>query len=266
MPMSTSSLQVSLPVQRAERVRGERFGVTAEVLGSCFSIGGGFFLTAGHVVREASAVVGAKVPVVGVPDPSGGFVGLAVEEGEDLGADVGVLRVAYAHSDYKDWFLTFPWRQSPLAQLEEAKTVGYAFGHTDVDGVLQIGPRAFQGYVVARRNRFKPPGMSGPAFSVYELSFAAPTGLSGAPLFGPDMPSRIVGLVVGNTETEMCVYRSSETLSDGATVESVSREEMLRLGIAVEVGTLLTLGSSLLGGALADHLRKHALLPSSQGS
>jgi hypothetical protein len=261
--MATNCLQVVLPVQRAERFDGQRFGVTAEVLGTCFSVGGGYFVTAGHVLREASAVVGTKVPVVGVRDPSGGFMGLAVEDGEELGADAAILKVACADSEYKDWFLTFPWREQPLAQLEPAKTVGYAFGHHEIDGVLQIGPRAFQGYVVSRRDRFRLLGMSGPPFSVYELSFAAPTGLSGSPLFGPDMPSRVAGLVVGNTETQMCVYRSTETVSDGASVKSVSHDQLYCIGIAVQVSTLLSLRSSLLGRVLADHLRHHALLSSS---
>jgi hypothetical protein len=64
----------------------------------CYPIGGAFFLTAGHVVAGLRAELEAKTstPAVGLFHPDS-FIqeGVPVVAVEDLGADLGILRVRF---------------------------------------------------------------------------------------------------------------------------------------------------------------------------
>ena len=140
------------------------------------------------------------------------------------------------------------------------RTLGFPYGSTEVDNQRGIMIRGFSGEVVAGRRRFRPPGFEDPAFSVYELSFSAPRGLSGAPLLHKD---EVVGIVIGNSDTSMLVHRSTETETVEAgerTKTTIEHYEKLTLGISVRSEEILRLESVLANGTIESHLRLHGLL------
>ena len=113
---------------------------------------------------------------------------------------------------------------------------------------------------MSRLDEFKPVGWAGSAFPVCELSFAMPRGLSGAPLLNSQGAVFVHGVVIGNSEARMLVFRSEERLTHGAVVAVVEQYEALTLGIAVEAKAVLTQTSTLLGKTIREHLVEHHLI------
>lgn len=260
MPTLTSA-RIALPIQRATELPSGAYAITPVVLGTCFSIGGWLMLTAGHVAAEIEASPNSLV-VVGVMDAEERMIGAKVTDTERLSGDVGLLRVNPTHiRGAEQCVATFRWKPELLEQLSPVKTVGYAMGHYVLEGELRVMPRAFQGYVVARNPRFRPVGMTGEPFCVYELSFPAPVGLSGAPLMaGRDSSTRVAGVVIGNAETELVVYRWREEEREGNVARSVEQNEFLKLGVAVAAEEILKMESRLAGSTIEAHLEKSNLL------
>jgi hypothetical protein len=131
----------------------------------------------------------------------------------------------------------------PLSTLMAIASIGFPYGYDSKSGA--VSSRGFVGNIAATRagwDRF--PGRP----EIYELSFAAPVGLSGAPLIILD--HRVCGVVVGNHQTKMLVFTDEERLEEGAVINRVERYEVLNLGIAVRARTILSLqlpdGQSLL--------------------
>lgn len=113
---------------------------------------------------------------------------------------------------------------------------------------------------MSRLTEFKPVAWAGPAFPAYELSFAAPRGLSGAPLLNTRGTVFLHGVVIGNSQSRVPVFRSEERVSDGSSATIVEQYEALTLGIAVEASTILTQTSKLLGKSVREHLADHGLI------
>jgi hypothetical protein len=219
----------------------------AQVYGTAFSVGGDCFLTAAHTIHAAG-----ENPHLGLGCPEGGLwkfspiTDLEVVDDYDLGIIEAKLPVSRALN----------WNVDELPMLEPIRTVGYPYALDIQHARLQI--RAFAGHVVGARtfHRFEA------APRIYELSFACPRGLSGAPIL--DGHHRVAGLVVGNESTEMTVFTDREVISEktgGETrVEQIERYEALQLGIALQSASLLDLRSRILGGDLCDHLASKELV------
>jgi hypothetical protein len=134
-----------------------------------------------------------------------------------------------------------PVDTSSLYYLADVFAVGFPFAFEP----RRYHLRAFKGYVVTRRglDRFaaRPPG--------YELSFAAPPGLSGAPLLTnrSDGSAVVKGIIVD---------------------EHIARldERTMTLGLAVDIEEVLTLESAFLGQPVATALygRDRLIRPESQ--
>jgi hypothetical protein len=217
--------------------------IQGEVCGSAFALGSEFMLTAHHVLREAAA--GGEYVVVGLQSPEGVWNVARVVETETLAADLALLRVEFAQPGSERWFHRFKWQEVPFEPFALVRAVGYAYGMQNVDGLRSVVVRGFQGHIVSRLVAFKPLGWPGQPFPVYELSFASPRGLSGAPL---------------NSESRMLVFRAQERVRKGAEITTVEQYEALTLGIAVEAGTALPQQSRLLGKSLREHLAEHSLI------
>jgi hypothetical protein len=85
---------ISLPILRAKELPGDIFQVTGEVVGTCFSIGDGFMLTAGHVLD--SLEMPGLVGVVGLTNHFTGLIKSARITGkEKLPCDIGLLKVDF---------------------------------------------------------------------------------------------------------------------------------------------------------------------------
>jgi hypothetical protein len=216
-------------------------------------------LTAGHVVSSIDRSSGNAI-IVGVQGPDTYFQAAYVTEAELIGADLGLLKVDFVIPGSDRWFNRFRWADSPLDAFTRVRAVGYAYGMHRVEDRQSIVTRGFEGHIVSTLNEFKPLGSAGGPFSVHELSFMAPRGLSGAPLLNASGKVTIHGVVIGNSETRMMVFRSEERVAEPTATATVEQYEALTLGIAVAAGDVLSRESRLLGTSVRDHLEAHNLL------
>jgi hypothetical protein len=250
---------IALPVYTARRHPDERFEVIGEIVGTCFSIGNRYMMTAGHVIekfRQRSDLMG----VVGVFEPE-----LEVQKGaeitdyEILPCDLGVLRVEFMEKIWSNWFHTLKWLQKPLNQFDKVTSLGYAYGLCEVEDRKSVLERGFEGHIVAAPKEFKPQNYQGKPFSVYELSFQSPRGLSGAPLLSLD-PVHVTGVLIGNSKTSMLVFDSAEVEKSPTSETVVERYESLSLGIAVQARKIFDIKSALLDNTLGEHFRENGML------
>jgi hypothetical protein len=114
--------------------------------------------------------------------------------------------------------------------------------------------------VVSELVDFKPVGGRGLGFRAYELSFGAPRGLSGAPVFRNTESVQISGIVIGNSQSRMSILETEEVSDDGSSRTVVQQFESLTLGIAVQAAEVFEMTSELAGGKLGEHLILQKLL------
>ena len=229
-----------------------------DILGTCFAIGDNHFLTAAHVVRDFAGDRD-RLLVVGIYNPAGQFIGSEVVDSESFSLDIALLQLKHPSAGTVSHFQRFRWRSDTLPLLADVQTVGYAYGMQPKAQGKTILHRAFKGYLVSSPREYLPPSAD-MAFPAYELSFSAPRGLSGSPLFASTVPSHICGVVIGNSESKMLVLDSSETVSLGSATERVERYESLSLGLAIRSDAVMELKSRLLGVTLGEHLKDIGLL------
>ncbi len=65
----------------------------------------------------------------------------------------------------------------------------------------------------------------------------------------------IHGMIIGNSESKMLVFRSEERDKNGDTVTAVEQYESLTLGIAITASEIIALPSKLLGSTIDEHLK-----------
>jgi len=188
--------------------------------GTAFCIAPDLFLTAAHVFKDARGdgdVALARLT-------PGNFHAQIVSD-FDIFDDIDL---ALLHCNNLPAEI-LPLNLSPLNFLHDVFAMGYPFGLEPPHYYL----RAFKGHIVTRRSLASLPG--GPPG--YELSFAPPPGLSGAPLLIhlPDGTQAITGMVLQHHTAEY-------------------RERRMELGIALDVGILETLESRIIGGKIAERL------------
>jgi hypothetical protein len=147
------------------------------------------------------------------------------------------------------------WNEANLGVLAPVMSIGYAYGSLSVDSEVMILARAFSGHIVCTIPRYRPVGFEGRSFSVHEVSFAAPRGLSGAPLLSNGDHTQVRDLIIGNSRSEMLVHSATEQVSDWLRIERVERFEGLYLGIAVRACEIMGLKSNLLGATIGEHLQ-----------
>lgn len=224
---------------------GERVNVH-EAFGTAFAIGGGMYLTAGHVVEGA---LSTPLASLASPEDEGKRWGMHPIRQQEVFSpcDVAVLDVPTLETP------ALPWHASLLMALTDVISFGYAYGLDHQTRTLRL--RAFKGHTVSARafERLQ----ANP--TAYELSFQAPRGLSGAALVSADKTT-IVGMVIGNSTTEMLVFSHREHLVDEGRDSTIERFEALTLGVAVTAQSLLEIEFELLGGRLGSHLAEQGLL------
>ena len=262
-PLRTS-YALSMPLYRAEPLPNRSFGIRGEIHGTCFSIGGNYMMTAGHVITSLVSNDGS-VGIVALCDPGGSrFKAAPIALTELLPHDIGVLELDFVDDESKTWFHRLKWNNQPLVGFDPVRCCGYAYGQHKVGDRQSVVQRCFQGHVVAPLNEFELRGANTDIFSAYELSFPAPRGLSGSPLLNAAGTVMVNGVVIGNSDSQMCVFRSkeidTEAGKDTKTTTIVERYESLSLGIAVQPNAILLLPSSMLGTTIEDHLLTHELL------
>ncbi len=101
------------------------YNVHGNVLGTCFSVGGGFCLTAGHVVSELEARPNGTAALIAVPRGEA-WSAVPVSRSEILDADIGVLEYSVAGSNLED-MPVLTWDLENLSVLATVRTVGYPY-------------------------------------------------------------------------------------------------------------------------------------------
>ncbi len=230
-------------------VGGNKTAVTT-VYGTAFMLGGGIFMTAAHVLKGAKA---RQSYCLGF---GGGTERLQIADIVEV-EYVDQYDVAFGSiGEDIPSFVSLPWRLGWLNHLDDVETGG--FPHAFDAKAYFIVARAFKGYVVSRRDNYGCPLFQGPA-AVYEVSFPAPVGLSGAPLlweFGGI--KSVVGMIVGSGNFEMTVFEEERV--EGDTKEWYSVKHGLHLGIALTADCLAAMPSKLLGMTLRQYLERQSLV------
>lgn len=137
--------------------------------------------------------------------------------------------------------------------LADVQTAGFPYGFDPSRHILTL--RAYKGYIVSNGRFPRLP----PIPRCYELSFQAPRGLSGGPLWSSEPVPTLCGVVIGNQSTEMLVFSAREKLSE-QTETIVERFEAMQAGIAIQTTALLELRTPLFDGSLREHLTRVGLL------
>lgn len=221
-----------------------------QICGTAFAIGGGFFVTAAHVL---DTVLESRAPSLGFL-PGGASFGpveyrqAPITQHEILrGVDLGIL--ACAGGPYG----CFQWFGRDVALLTNVLAGGYPYA-LERDR-LQVYVRAYRGSIAAAHRIYQLPAEP----MGYELSFPAPRGLSGAPLLLQQLPPVIVGYIVENGRSGMLVMSHRESVAESTTETVIEQYEYLTYGMAVSSSAIVDIQSELLGGTVRDHLRRHGL-------
>ena len=251
-----------LPVFRGKLSDG-RVDV-GQIEGTCFSIGKNHMLTAGHVAKTDPGK-GEKL-FIGLSDPkAGGLEAAKVIETELLPGDCAILKVEFPSKESQKWVTELDWHPVPLAYFDHVESLGFPYGIHAVEERRYVISRTFRGHIVSILNEFTPIGSYEKSFPVYEVSFGAPRGLSGAPLLtGLDKSSgyewSAVGLIIGNSKSGMKVIESEEYSKDSAGETKVSEVyEYLSLGIAVQANHIFEINSRILGSSIKNYLSANNL-------
>ncbi len=221
-----------------------------QICGTAFAIGGGYFVTAAHVL---DTVLESRAPSLGfLPDqaPLGpvAYYQAPITRHEIVrGLDLGII--ACAGGPYG----TFQWFGRDVALLTNVLAGGYPYA-LERDR-LQVFVRAYRGSIASAHQIYQLPDEPGG----YELSFPAPRGLSGAPLLLQQMPPIVVGYIVENGRSGMLVMSHRESIAESSSETVVEQYEYLTYGIAVSSSAVVEVQSELLGGTIKDHLKRHNL-------
>lgn len=251
---------VSFPVLLARPNQLNQFHVEGEVQGTAFSLGEDFMITAGHVVKSLELTQDQCICLGVVEDTF--LKAVRVKEFELLEKDIALLKVDYIYPGSEHWFHRLKWLDSDLNPFSIIRTMGYAYGMHRVDDHQSIVNRCFEGHIVSRLVSFKPVGSQLQPFSAYELSFLVPRGLSGAPVISSGGELVVQGIVIGNTQTRMMVFRSEERIEETNQTTAVEQYDALTLGVAVTAREVMGLDSNLLGVSIRSHLENNGLLVS----
>lgn len=225
-------------------VMDETNSESPRLLGTCFSIGKGLFVTAGHV---AESLRESKRPSLRKFETDGQVKPFPVQISESWGnVDFGIIKASDA------CLPAISWLNSRIVEPTNIYTIGFAFG-LDIRR-RKISRRHFHGHIVSSQkyaswqelDETRTPEGSYP-FWTYELSFACPLCQSGSPLFAklPDNTTSVVGIVIGNSKSKIEVLSNVEEESNGSKTETYKSVDLLHLGQAISSISLLR-GESIL--------------------
>lgn len=209
-----------------------------EIYGTAFPISNRHFITAGHTAENAALcekyAIAYKV--------YGTYCALIVEDSEIFkDKDVAILLVEKNSLNIKipSWNIDYP------NMFSDVQTVGYPFGLNPIQRTIK--GRAFKGYVSAITSFWRLP--SSP--TILELSFQCPRGLSGAPIICMKT-YKIIGIVIGNEQTEMEIYRETEVVSE-AKENTYIKTEFFTYGVGICINEILDVQSRILNSKVADY-------------
>jgi len=215
------------------------------VVGTSFYIGNGFYITAGHVLKEASNF---EVFALGITKSLKPWLAAkidSIEIKEEI--DIGVFKAQHIISQ------AYPWEKNYVGNLSDVMVSGYP--HALYKEEASIYRRDFKGYIITRRPyqrlALKP--------HIYELSIACPRGISGSFVID-DSTGRICAVVIGSDKSEVDLHYMTEEIIEFEHKHTYHKTETSTYGIAIATKDLLNLEFELLNGKLEDHLKKQNIL------
>jgi hypothetical protein len=195
-------------------------------LGTCFAYGSnGSFLTAAHCLGNLEAhQLGILLPIIDQED-----FNPIKEVIKHETADVAFLRLDPIEAP----------ELLPFLGLSAIHTWGehvQALGFAEESSEEEIVPTArwFSGII---QRLYTHQSWMGYEYKAGELSFGAPAGLSGGPVFTAHEEDRIVGLVAENHDSTTFL-RSVAEVQEGGNLRSEKIHEVIRYGIFVELSSL----------------------------
>jgi hypothetical protein len=249
--------QIALPILKVKEKIDNNFLPEGDILGTCFSIGKGFLITASHVVDTIINCDG----MVGIVDREKRMWHASpIIDIEKLDCDISIIKVEYTPMIYEMSVLNILWSTTKLGIFTDVSTIGYPHGSVETNSGFDYLPRGIKGSIVSAPDNFQRIGTSEKGFGVYELSFQVPAQLSGGPLIFQQETSTIVGLVIGNRSTKTLLFQNEEIIKSENKTVVVQQYDSMSLGIAVRQDTIFPLNSRILGDKIGDYLYKNELV------
>lgn len=220
--------------------------------GTASYLGGGYYITAGHVVRAAreSESFGLAYSDTGKPQVRIAYTG----ESEILtDFDVGIIKPA---TSVPRTVTMLNWSVAVPSMGVDVQTIGFPHGHDPERAA--VSARTLKGYVTSTSRR---PEKDVPRH--FDLSFSCPKQLSGAPVFSrrANQPQQLpdsFGIIVGNSSTSLLISEHTEEFErvDGsgsvAEREVVTRHDTVFFGRAIAVESFASANSELIDGSLME--------------
>lgn len=203
-----------------------------EIIGTAFSIGNYFYLTASHVLANLDQEYDYGI---GVPGSDKKWKSFKIGKIElNSNADVAIFECTYKTTK------VFQWQSKYLNNLTDVVTSGYPHSFDNI--AKQIYLRAFKGYIITKRYfDFKTSKNI-----VYELSFPCPKGISGSFLLD-DNEGFICGLIIGNSKTSIEISYEKEELIEESKDYIYHKTETSSYGIAIASNSIIELKFEMLG-------------------
>ena len=194
-------------------------GATTTFLGTAFA-----FRSRQHFVTAAHCVGDSQPSVLSITVPITGQALVVAEIHHHPSADIALLTVAQDAPEVEPYW-------NALGNLNLGHEF-FAFGYPE--NVLAVDARAptarlFVGHV---QRLFAHRSYLGFEYEAIEMSMAAPAGLSGGPLFAPDAPTMVGGVVVENFDSTT-LLESIEEVSTPSEKRTIRNQRVISYGIAV---------------------------------
>jgi hypothetical protein len=227
-----------------------------DVAGTCFSIGGGYFVTAGHVVDGIREDKGVDTLVGILSEDERHYYPVEIEDLEQLPTDIGILKLSNLEP-YSSLVHALPWYVPSFWAGVPLFSPGFGAGMVVAGNTRRPIVRFLHGNIAAAIREFQPVGSGEAPFYALELTCQVPRRHSGAPLVlgGSSRRGCIIGVLFGTSSTESVAFSIREE-EEGEAPYTYERVETYHSGVAVPCEIAINLQSSLLGGTIRDHLNK----------
>ncbi|AGQ92284.1 hypothetical protein M634_11080 [Vibrio parahaemolyticus O1:Kuk str. FDA_R31] len=227
----------------------------SQLWGTAFSIGGGYYMTAKHVVE--SAILNFKdgnidYVAIGKPDEEKQWCFTSFSE-DDIEhhpkLDIAIFKLP---EDFNG-VTPLTWSLDGLDIFDDILSAGYPYSLDVVNKVINV--RGIKGHIIGTGRHI----LNGEDYQSYELSFNPPRGLSGCPVISSSN-GNIYGVLVGNKSHEMEVASSEEYVVSRQQTELYAKYEMMHIGISIQSIEFLGYRFDLIEDTLLNHLHKYSLI------
>ena len=225
--------------------------------GTSFSLGGGYYITAKHVIESAvSSIESGSAEHLGIGQPEETthtekeWIFSTFDEYEfHPHLDIALFKVP---DDFEN-VVVLPWVTKSLNIFDDVRAGGYPYSLDLQNKVINV--RGIKGHVIGTGRHIE--GRIN--FQSYELSFNPPRGLSGAPILFGDAIPRVSGVVIGNRTHEMEVSSSEEISVTNDITEIYSKIEMMHIGICIQSSEFISYKFQLLNSSIEEWIKKNII-------